>query len=186
MKQRHIITTIAGFAIAVILWIVLIAPAMDRTDRLIAEINEADRKLADFSSTMLEAPEFFKLYQDVLNRKKEIASKLYTKEDLIRLFGDLDNKAKKYNLQITEITPSISELLLLNKRIPSDSEPQMLHMSIFLKGGLIQTGKFLRDMENENFYQGLDHFRFANTNLKWAESDIKFSFKAVLGTIKGN
>ena len=184
MKQYHIISGLAGIAIIAIFYILLIGPALDESGRLETELDKAERNLTDFNRTMLEAPEFFKMHRDILSQKKTLTSQLYTKEDLIRLFDDFEKKARKHDLKITEITPSVEELLLLNRKLPSEIEPQMLNLTIYLRGGYIAAGNFIREMEEQKFYQGLDHCRIANNDPYSAYSDIKFSFRAVLGTIK--
>jgi len=184
MKQYHIITALAATAIAAIAYIVMIGPSFDEARRLDEEINKANVSLADFKRTMLEAPEFFKMHRDILNKKKHLTSQLYTKEDLIRLFDDFEAKARKHHLKITEITPSVEELLLLNRKLPSDAEPQILNLTVYLRGGFIEAGNFIREMESQKFYQDIDHCRISNNDPYSGNSEIKFSFRAVLGTLK--
>ncbi len=184
MKQHHIIIGLAAIALVAISYIALIGPALDNAKRLNNELLKADRNLEDINRTMLEAPEFFKMHRDILNKKKTLTSQLYTKEDLIRLFEDFEKKATRHHLKITEITPSVEELLLLNRKIPSETDPQILNLTIYLRGGFINVGNFIKEMEAQKFYQGIDNCRITNNGPYSADSNIKFSFRAVLGTLK--
>ncbi|GEM_PF-925840 len=185
MKKHYAIIVIAVLAVSVLSYILLIQPAFERASILGSELTKSIQSLEDINQTMRDAPAFFKIHRDIINKKENLASQLYTKEDLIRLFDDLDKKAMKHKVAIVEITPSIEELLLLNKKLPSDAEPQMLNMSISIRGGFIEAGNFIKDMESQKFYQGVQHCMILNNDPFRRQSDVRFSFMAVLGTIRG-
>lgn len=184
MKSRHLVMAIAALGIGFMHYILLLQPAYEKKAELTRKQQEASELMADFKNTMLTAPEYFRMHRDILDRKESVNSKLFSKEDLIRLFDNLEIRASRYGLKVTEITPSINELLRLNRSFPSGNEPQILNMSIMLKGDFISAGKLIREIENEKFFNGPVLCRISNRSDDRTDSDILFSFKAILGTIR--
>jgi Tfp pilus assembly protein PilO len=182
MKKHHLISFLFA-TVTVSVWLFLfIIPALDKMKTLDQQVTESAEQLNDFKRTMLDAPAYFEAHKKLLEQKKKLSSQLYTKEDLIRLFNDLTNVADKNNLSITEITPSIEELLVLNRLIPREDEPQILHLEINFEGGFRNIGEFIKEVENKRFNQGLEHCVIVNTANVSNKSKVKYGFKAVLGS----
>ncbi len=184
MKSRLIIIAALTILTTVAWFVFLFRPALHKKYSLSASIQESSQRLDDISRIVLDTPEFYRKYKELLSQKKSAESQLYSREDLIRLFADLDSKARSHSLNLTEITPSIEELLLINRNYPGDGEPQILHLSVIIKGYFVDAGEFIGEIEKENFYQGLDFFHIANNTQGNPHSEIQYAFKAVLGTIR--
>ena len=133
---------------------------------------------------MLEIPDYYRIQQELLSEKHLLISKLYSRKDLIRLFDEFAHKAQLNRLELVEISPSIEELLELNETIPDENSPRTLDITLKLRGTLSSAGRFIAAIEHQNFYRGLNHCRITNPVEKRPFSDVSYSFRAVLGTIK--
>ena len=184
MKSRYIISLTVIIIIFLAWSFLLVRPAIDKGKAVSNSLNESEKQLRDFKNIILQAPEFIKKHKEIAGQKEKMVSQLYTKEDLMALFDDLENKTIKHGLKLIEITPSVEELLRLNRQLPSDDLPQILDIVINLRGRLKNLGQFLQEVESESFYQRLNLCIISNTVEGREYSDITYGVKAVLGTIR--
>ena len=184
MKSRYIISLAVVMAIALLWSFLLVRPALDKENAVCRELSESEKQLDEFKNIILQAPEYIKKHREIAGQKEKMVSQLYTKEDLMVLFDDLEKKTIKHRLKLVEITPSVEELLRLNRQLPSDNLPQILDIIINLRGSLKNVGQFLQEVEAENFYQGINLCTISNAEEGQEYSDITYGFKAVLGTIR--
>ncbi len=153
-------------------------------DLLMNQIGKAETQLVDFQNTISELPAFIEKQRNLLSLKADLNSKLYTKNDVLRLFDALRYEARRKNVEVVEITPPVEELLYLNTIIPDSSKPQFLNIGLRMEGDFIGFGKFIQEMEHS------DYFRGVNTCKVYAREDDKtkitmqFGFKALLGSIR--
>ncbi len=184
MKQRHIIViSICLFMIAA-WYVLLVIPTRQRFSELQKNLYNANVQISDFRKIMMIAPEFYKNHENIKRQKLQLSSQLYSKENLLSLFDELESMAKNNNLIVIEFTPSVEELLRINHVLPEDNKPQTLNIIITLSGQLADIGTFVKGVESENFYQGVDFCRILNSVDGQINSNFVYGFKAVLGTIR--
>lgn len=184
MKRRYIISIAAAALILAVWFLFLIIPQMKKRNEIRVALAESESRIEDFREIMVRIPEYFDARQHLSQRKKHLISMLYSKDDLLRLFDDMTEKLSKHDLVLVEISPSLVELLAMNKQMPDEYEPQLLDINIRLSGPLQSIGQFVREVESQNFYKGMNFFRISNPAEDRRFSDVSYSFKAILGTIK--
>ena len=181
-KQSYIYL---GITIALsILWIFFIyRPYNAEYEKLSQEILSNEAKLADFELTIQKIPEFLKHREELKKKREFLNSRLYTKEEVINLFNLLHEEAIKLNLKITEITPPIEELLYLNDIIPDSTKPQFLNIGVDLVGDYKNFGEFVKEIESESFFRGINNCRVSGSKELNSSLDLHIGFKALLGRI---
>lgn len=183
MKQRHIIVLSIFVIISSVWYIFLAIPAKQKHFELQNSLSDANSQIDDFQNIMMIAPEFYKNHENIERQKLHLSSQLYSKENILSLFDELENRAKENRLKVVEFTPSVEELLRINRLMPDDSKPQTLNIIVTLNGRLKDIGAFVKAVEAENFYQGVDFCRILNSVDGQINSDFIYAFKAVLGAL---
>lgn len=184
MKLRHFIT-IAATLIIIALWFIFAAWPQYKDRRLLkSKIAESERRLSDYRKIMVEFHEQFDSHQQLLKRKTELISRLYSKKDIILLFGELTAKSSKYDLDIMEFSPSVKELIELNQTFVEADQPLHLNITLTMRGPVKSAGRFIGDVESQNYYKGFNYCSIRNTRDNNPYSEISYSFKAILGTLK--
>lgn len=183
MKRRHLIAGTVMAAMLAAWFLLLILPTMEKQRRLKADLHQAEIHLSDFEKIIKLAGEYYKAHARIIDKKEQIASQLYSRENLMSLFDALEKMASDNDLKVIEFTPSVEELLMMNRILPDENKPQVLNIVMNLKGGLRNVGQFLRDIESEKYYQGIDICRITNTAEGQEKSDIVYGFKALLGIV---
>ena len=184
MKQRHIIV-LSIFVIMTAAWyILLVQPTQQKYTKIRSDLYNAYTQIKDFKKIMMIAPEFYKNHDKIKRQKMQLSSQLYSKENLLSLFDELENRAKNNNLEVVEFTPSVEELLRINHLLPDENKPQTLNIVVTLSGGLKDIGTFVKGVESENFYQGVDFCLITNSIDGQINSNFIYGLKAVLGTIR--
>lgn len=184
MKQKLLII-IGSLAVIALAWFFLLAaPQFEENKKLKVSVVDAERQLADLKNVIRQVPEYYDMQQKMIEEKQLLISKLYSKKDLLKLFDEFADKAHLHDLELVEISPSLQELLELNKMPPGENSPRILDITLKFRGTLSDAGRFIEEIEKQNFYKGLNHCRISNPVQKRAYSDISLGFRAVLGTIK--
>jgi len=186
MKRRHISTIFFVTAITVLYIVFLTSPQMKNTNETKLKLDESEKKIALYMKTMLDFPGFFKTQQDLLRKKNSLISKLYSKDDLIKLFDRIQKKSLRNDITLIEISPSVDELLDLNRRLLDSDKPQRLDIVVRFRGNLRNTGRYIEEIEAEDFFNGINYCRINNHIENQKDSDVSFGFRAILGTIRGS
>jgi hypothetical protein len=173
-------------AITVLYIVFLTSPQMKNINETKFKLNESEKKIAVYMKTMLDFPGFFKTQQDLFQKKNFLISKLYSKDDLIKLFDRIQKMSLISNIALIEISPSVDELLDLNRRLLDSDKPQPLDIVVRFRGSLLNTGRYIKEIEAEDFFNGINYCRINNHVENQRDSDVSFGFKAILGTIKGS
>jgi len=184
MKTRYIISIAILLAIVSAWYLLMLAPQMKKAGEIRASLETSDRMLNDFKNIIERFPQYFKAQKELSSKRRMVLSKLYTKDDLIKLFDKIESESERYNLRLVEITPSIEELLKLNRMMQMDNQPHSLDIEIKQRGSLQNIGEYMRFIESQEFYHGMNHCRISNPVETRQFSDLTFGFKAILGTIR--
>ncbi len=184
MKRAYIIT-ISVSAALLIGWVAIFAlPAWEKRDFLKTELSNRDSQLNDYNDILTRFSATFKQFEQMLEKKNKILSRLYTKEDLVKLFSQLNRLAKVNGVEIVEISPSVDELIRMNRTIVKDGKPLELQLKIKMKGRLFNTSNFIRAIEKQDYYKGFQLCNIINQGVQDKRSFYNYSFIALLGTIK--
>jgi len=184
MSRNYIITGGTLGAIVALWFFFMATPATQERNDLKVSVAESEVRLTEMKQIMLQIPDYFAMQQNMAREKHMLISKLYSKDDLMKLFDEFARKAHLNKLELVEISPSLEELLEINQTLPDENSPRMLDITLKLRGTLRSSGQFIAEIEKQNFYKGLNFCRIANPVDKRPFSDVSFCFKAVLGTIK--
>ncbi len=170
--------------IAILLfWTVFVYyPAQSKLSEISKDKQELSAQLADFRKTVSQLPEFINTFQNLESIRKTLNEKLYTKQDVLRLFDRLDSLAVSYNLHLYEITPPVSELLYLNKIVSDSTKPLHLNITLKLRGDYVNFGKFSEILEKEKYFQKLNHCQIIGSRREYFKLNHLLGFKAILGS----
>jgi len=181
MKKQHIIILLALIGVCTGWYFGLMKPLTAERQELEQESARASAQIADFKRIFRELPSYFNSQKELTRQKNLLMSRLASKEDLLRLFAEFDAMARDHKLRLVEISPSIDELLILNRESAGDTLPQILPITLSLNGPFQDIGRFVGEVENRNFYKGLNYCHINNDADGRATADIKFTFNAILG-----
>ena len=182
LKQSYMYVT--AILILTSCWFFLIfTPFTKDKNELEKKIADNQLQLQDFEQTINLLPKYIKERELLKQRKDFLNSKLYTKEEVINLFSRLQRDAAKQNLFVTEITPPIEELLILNSFIPDSTTPQFLNIGVHVTGSYIEFAKFIKKIEKEPFFRGINSCRISGSKDYNQDLDLYLGFKALLGRI---
>jgi Tfp pilus assembly protein PilO len=175
--------------VAVLLPIVWLATAYRsltaRQDRLATESESARTKLAEYNRIATDLPRLLEDLKDVERSRANLLSKLYAKQDILALLDQVREQASRRNLEITNVSPSLNELLQLNEQMKASSDPLFLTVTIALEGDFVAFGRFLRRLETEPYFRGVN-LAEARTRRDSPESThLTISFRALLGYAGG-
>jgi hypothetical protein len=186
MKKRHIIA-IASIIIVITVWSFFLAlPEYRENSRLKKQLTSSESQLSDYNNIMREFSTTFKAYEQLLQRKEHLISKLFSKDDVLKLLNELNRLSSEYNIEIAELSPSVEELIALNKILPRDGQPLELDIVVKMHGRFQNIGRFIKIIEQENFYKGLNFCHIHNQAIGDPRSFASYGFKAMLGTIGEN
>ena len=181
-KQSYIL--VSTISLSLLLWFTFIfSPSTIEKKLLQNDIIKSENQLDDFAQTIELLPQFIAERELLKKRKDFINSNLFSKEEVLNLFSRLKTDASKHNLEVTEITPPIAELLRLNSFIPDSTKPQFLNIGVQVSGSYIEFAEFIKKIENESYFRGLNSCRISGSKDYNQELDLYIGFKALLGRI---
>jgi len=186
MNRESYIYLLGGLFIIIVWLSVIFIPYQQDKQTFKTSISDNMRQLKDYELTMNLLPEYIKKKQGLDSLKNVLNSRLYTKEDVIKLFEELKKEATLNNLEVTEVTPPIEELILLNQMIPDSTKPQFLNIGINVRGDFVNFGRFVEVLEKSGYFRGINRCRLTgNRSGDKFGVDYYFGFKALLGRYKG-
>jgi len=183
LKTRRIIYWGAGMLLLLVWFFTVFVPF--QKNKKLAEANaiEAQSQLDDFNRIMVEIPHFLETSKNLSETKSDIKSKLYAKEDILKLFDQLEKVSLAKNLEVTEFEPSISELLQLNSIITDTENPLFLNIGMTLEGNYKEFGLFIQEIESMPYFRGINKCTIMKTEEDKNRLRLIFGFKALLGDL---
>ncbi|MBN1213730.1 MAG: hypothetical protein JXA92_14245 [candidate division Zixibacteria bacterium] len=174
-----------GLAVgALCLWFFFVyTPMTEKHQAVKIETAEKEKKLVDFNKTLAELSNFVQTSSNLESYKVELSSRLYSKNEILKLFEQLDRDAARNQLQITEIIPPLEELLALNKTVPNPEEPLFLNITLRFNGNFINFGKYLSHLEKAPFFRGINYSKIVTDKDNPRNLLFTVNFKALLGRI---
>ena len=150
---------------------------------MLRQTREAGNRLADYQRTFSELPAYLNESKKLRQIRGELNSKLYSKDDVLRLFGQLDKEARNRGLVLAEISPPVEELLYLNSIIPDSITAQFLTVRLTLTGNYEAFGRFVRNIEQAGFFRGIERCEIFAGQQDLRTVTYNLTFKALLGTL---
>ncbi|MEW6049768.1 MAG: hypothetical protein AB1644_01725 [Candidatus Zixiibacteriota bacterium] len=180
MKPRVIQLAVATVMLAAIWYVVLFLPLQREHQAIGAQIAEAEAQMADFNGTISQLPSYLETRDELHKRMADMNSKLYAKQDVLKLLDRLKQDAADYRLRVVEVIPPVSELLQLSRTLPVAGEPQFLNVTLKLTGSYVSFGEFTGALEHEEFFRGVTacHIGTPDVNLP---VQYAVTFRALLG-----
>ena len=158
--NRRALSYYAVAVVMAVLWLLLVRlPGASQRASVQAQIADAQTQLEDFDQTVLQLPAFIKTRQDLLAFREQLQSRLFAKNELLKLFGRFEQDTKDYGLRLDEIAPPIEELLELNSA--SSDQPQFLNITLKMTGHYLELGKYVEHLEGEPFFRGVNNCRIS-------------------------
>ncbi|MEW5994915.1 MAG: hypothetical protein AB1744_11040 [Candidatus Zixiibacteriota bacterium] len=155
MRTRALLYTAATLVLIGVVAGLVLLPLHNRHVRFSNDIQAARQQIADFNRIMAELPLFLKTRGELADQKTKLSSRLYAKDDILRLFTHLNELANKRNLQITEINPPVEELLRLNRAGIDSTATELLLINLKMQGTYLNFGRFLASIEQADYFRGI-------------------------------
>lgn len=159
----------------------LFFPTSAKQANLQAEVTAAQTQLQDYEATLAQLPVYIQTRADLQKRLQKANSNLYARKDLELLFNELERTAKAHSLRMVEITPPVSELLALNRTVPSDGEPQFLTLNIVLRGNYLDFGQYVEQLERAPYFRSVQGCVISKLQDGSDQVTYSLGFKALLG-----
>ncbi|MFQ5452562.1 MAG: type 4a pilus biogenesis protein PilO [Candidatus Zixiibacteriota bacterium] len=176
---------ITGLLLTCVWFFLFFVPYHKEKKQLKDNIAKSEKQLQDYQQTIKNLPSFLKRKKELELIKSNLNSKLYTKNDVLKLFKNLSSEAENNKLKVTEITPPIEELLYLNSIIPDSTQPQFLNIGLQLEGDYINFGKFVEIIEKADYFRGINSCQISKIRQENEKTSFYLGFKALLGRSKG-
>ncbi|MCP4706575.1 MAG: hypothetical protein GY865_18405, partial [candidate division Zixibacteria bacterium] len=100
MKQRHIIVLSISIIMIAVWYILLVQPTRQKYAKINTDLYDSYTQIKDFKKIMMIAPEFYKKHDRIKQQQLHLSSQLYSKENLLSLFDELENRAKSNDLKV--------------------------------------------------------------------------------------
>jgi Tfp pilus assembly protein PilO len=184
MKTRILIFGITAATMLALWYALIYRPNEAKYETLKADLISIREKIDDYNRTMDRLPEFLKTQSELAKFRSELNNKLYATSDILTLLEELHGKAENFGLEITEITPPISELLQLNNASRIPGEPQFLNLSLRLTGDYVNFGRFVSRLEKAPYFRGVRNCQIRSSYDDPGDIHFYLSFKSLLGSIK--
>lgn len=162
-------------------YLLLYAPLARKHAVTATRIDEAERQLVDFRRTISELPGFVAAREQLLKARSDLHSHLYAKNGVLKLLDQLEQEAAGRNLTVTDVSPPVEELLLLNSMVVDSTQPGFLNIQLELTGSYVDFGKYVAFLETAEFFRGINGCHIAVSPDDKHETTFRIGFKALLG-----
>ncbi len=184
MNKQLTIYSVLGAGLVAAWFLLALLPYYSKHRLIDNQVTEAKQKLADYRNTILLLPEFVKTRNELAQKKAELNSSLYTKENILNLFEKFYLLADQNHVRIVEITPPLEELLQINRIIPDSIGLMFLNITLRIEGGYQDFGRLVSALEVEPFYRGPNHCSIVGTYDRRLAIQYHIGFKSLLGSLK--
>ncbi|PWB76453.1 hypothetical protein C3F09_00345 [candidate division GN15 bacterium] len=182
MKLRITLFVIAGAGIVFLWYLFLISPAHRAQARLQADLTATQIQLEDFQATLNQLPVYLQT-RDGINRKiGEINSRLFSRQEMLDLFDQVERMARNEGLAVTELAPHLEELLVLAQTPPTPGQPQTMMLDIRMLGDYLSFGQFIESLEKQAYFKMIDKCLISDSPDLSGRLLFDLQFKALLET----
>ena len=184
MKAQLISYAVAALAMTGLWFFLLIVPLNKKQTEITMRTQQARQQLDDFRTIMDNLPAFLEARKELQIERDVLSSRLYTKNDILKLFEVLRRQAKEQNVVITEISPPIEELLYLNNIVPDSNQAPLLSIELKLEGKYIDFGRFVAVVEQSDYFRGINSCTITGTETLDRPLRLELGFSALLGSFE--
>ena len=182
MTQRFSVYVALMLVMAGAWYLLLYAPLARTHAATVTRIDETERQLDDFRRTISELPGFVAARKQLVQVRSDLHSHLYAKNDVLNLLEQLRQEAARRNLTVTDVSPPVEELLLLNSIVVDSTQPGFLNIQLELTGHYVDFGKYVGFLETAEFFRGINGCHVAAAPDDNHETTFRIGFKALLGS----
>ncbi|MBD3402097.1 hypothetical protein GF420_04315 [candidate division GN15 bacterium] len=182
MSRRLIIYYLLAVGMVVAWFMTAYRPMQQKQSEARTHQAELESRLDDYQRTAADLPRLLERHKELERSKVLLESKLFAKADLLELFEKLEGEARMAGLSLYDITPPVEELIRLNARSRNSAEPLFLNLSVVLDGRFIEFARYLRAIENEPFFRGVNGCSIRAGKNPGDDIRCTIRFKALLGS----
>lgn len=143
-------------------YFLMFAPMRQRLNAAEIEIGSVSSELTNLLTRLRTVPDQLRTDQGLDSLREVVNAGLYPASEIERLFAEFTDEAKNYGMTVTELTPAIEELLMLDEFENRPDSAPYLNFSARLTGRYIDFGKFMHRLETAPFFQGLNKVSIAS------------------------
>jgi Tfp pilus assembly protein PilO len=184
MKRRTTAYSVAALMLTLAWFLLIYSPTAQRKQALDIQILEAEQQLADFNRTMEELPKYLQTSNNLERFKDELNSSLFAKSDILELLEQITRDAIGNGLAVVEISPTVMELLELNRSTDLENEPQFLNITLSLSGQYLDFGKYVSQLETTPYFRKINSCTARGARQLEPEVSFTVSFKALIGAAR--
>ncbi len=181
MKKRLVIYSGTALVMLAAWYALLFVPFSKDHQEINTRIQQAQARLDEYHRIMEQLPKYLDTYKNLKRSMSKLNEGLYAKDQILDLFDLLHKQAAKHGLKIVEITPPIEELLLLNSIMPGSQKPPFLNLGVKLQGSFADFGRYVRFIENADFYQGINRCQVTKSEDDNSPINHLIAFRALIG-----
>lgn len=181
MSKRLLLYYFTAVAVTVGWFLFAYRPLDARLTATSSTADELQQRLREYEATARELPALLERQKELQASKYVLESKLYAKADILSLLGDVRSIAGKSGLSVYDITPSMEELLQLNEKARSSSDPLFLNLAVTVDGRFIDFGHYISALESEAFFRGVTRCTVHGGRKAGDKIRCTIAFKALLG-----
>ncbi len=183
-QKRYAMLIGGAGAVCLLLHLLVIAPLKNERTAIKMETAVLSARLLDYQTTMLTINTYLEKRRELENRRLALSAGLYNRAEVLEIVGALTDMADNRNVTVKEISPSVEEMLRLNRETPTDGAPQFLEMAIRIAGEFSGAGKFMSDLEKSPLFVGLRNLQVIEREKGYVPAEYNIHFEAILGTSK--
>ena len=181
--QKRYAALIGGVGTVCLLCSLFVIGPLDRERiEVKSETAQLAATLLDYQTTMLTIDTYLKRRRELENRRISLLAGLYNRDEVLEIVGALSDMADKHHVRVKEISPSVEEMLRLNRVMTASSAPQFLEMAIRIAGEFSGAGKFMGDLERSELFVRLRNLHVIEREKGYVPAEYNIRFEAILGT----
>jgi Tfp pilus assembly protein PilO len=147
----------------------------------LAKTETINRQLIDYEKTLFTINEYLLRKRELKSQHDILSAQLFNKEEVLELINHLKADAQNLKLNVKEITPSVSELLMLNALPPGDGAPRYLDIAMRYTGSYKGAGIFLKELEKERMFVSLLSFDVSSRETGLVPAEYRIRFSSMIG-----
>lgn len=178
------ILLIFGLCAAFASWYLFVrAPLASQRMALQADIAQAEADLAQSEAIVAQIPQFLTTQRELEELRRQLEGSIFSRTDLLLLMGDINRRVTAAQLQLTELTPTVEELLAIyDSRPRTADEIETLSIAVRVSGSFVRFGEFVREIENAPYFRGMQSCVIAQSPSDDRQLNCLISFRALVGS----
>ncbi len=175
----------AGLAAALVAcWsLFLYSPASKRITKLEIDIKTNEETIERLRVEVAELPSILTSQQILTDEEADRAQDLFTRSEILSLLTKIGRHCQEHRLKLTEVRPTVEELILMNQKHVDSPEPNFLNITLVLTGKYSSFGEFVIALERAPYFRGINYSRINAMDEGKKPAQYIVEFKTLLGRI---